>query len=57
MADALDTTFEISKLIKFLPKSNAMFDKLKRDFVPDCPSFRVLSITRCTMQGESEKCN
>ena len=28
MADTLDTTFEISKLIKFSPKINAMFDKL-----------------------------
>ena len=38
MADALDTAFEISKLIKYLPKRNAMFDKLKRDLAPDCPS-------------------
>ena len=30
MTDALDTTFEISKLIKYSPKRNATFDKLKR---------------------------
>ena len=30
MADALDTTFEILKLIKYSPKRNAMFDKLKK---------------------------
>ena len=30
MADTLDTTFEISKLIKYSPKRNAMFDKLKK---------------------------
>ena len=39
MADALDTTFEISKLIKYSPKRNAMFDKLKRDLAPECPCF------------------
>ena len=33
-ADALDTIFEISKLIKCSPKRNAMFDKLKRILHP-----------------------
>ena len=45
MADALDTTFEILKLIKCLPKRNAVFDKLKRELAPECPGFRVLCPT------------
>ena len=55
MSDALDTTFEISKLIKYSPKRNAMFDKLKRDLAPDCPGFRVLCPTRWTVRGDSLK--
>ena len=46
MTDALDTTFEISKLIKFSP---TMFDKLKRDLASDCPGFRVLCPTCWTV--------
>lgn len=55
MADALDTTFEISKLIKYSPKRNAMFDKLKKDLAPDSPGFRVLCPTRWTVRGDSLK--
>ena len=55
MSDALDTTFEISKLIKYSPKRNAMFDKLKRELAPDCPGFRVLCPTRWTVRGDSLK--
>ena len=55
MADALNTTFEISKLIKFSPKRNAMFDKLKRDLAFDCPKFRVLCPTRWTVRSNSLK--
>ncbi len=29
--DALETAFEISKLIKFSPKRNAAFDRIKSD--------------------------
>ncbi len=39
--DALDTSFEITKLIKFSPKREAMFDQLKKDLTPDCPGIRV----------------
>ena len=41
MADALDTTFEISKLIKYSSKRNAMLDTLKKYLTPDRPGFRV----------------
>ena len=55
MAGALDTTFEISKLIKYSPKRNAVFDKLKRDLPPECPGFRVLCPTCWTVRGNSLK--
>ena len=54
MSDVLDTTFKVSKLIKYSPK-NAMFDKLKRELAPDCPGFRVLCLTCLTVRGDSLK--
>ena len=35
--DALDTTFEISKLVKYSPKCDSRFEKLKQELVPDTP--------------------
>ena len=55
MSNALDTSFEISKLIKYSPKRNAMLVKFKRDLAPDCPGFRVLCPTRWTVGGDSLK--
>ena len=43
----------ISKLVKFLPKRNAIFDKLKHELSPDTPSFRVLCPTRWTVRAKS----
>ena len=37
LKDALDTTSEISKLLKFSPKQKALFKKLKEDLVPEFP--------------------
>lgn len=51
--DALDITFEISKLLKYSPKRHAMFEKLKKELAPDTPGFRVLCPTRWTVRGES----
>ena len=53
--DALDTAYEISKLIKFSPKRNHMFDELKKQLSPDTPGFRVLCPTRWTVRAESLK--
>ena len=36
---------EISKLVKFSPKCNATFNKLKEELSPDTPGFRVLCPT------------
>ena len=51
--DALDAAYEISKLIKFSPKRNHLFEKLKQQFSPDSPGFRVLCPTRWTVRAES----
>ena len=51
--DAMDSTFEISKLIKFSPKRDAMFTKLKTEFSPETPGFRVLCPTRWTVRADS----
>ena len=51
--DALDTAFEISKLLKFSPKRDQMFEELKKKFSPDSPGFRVLCPTRWTVRAES----
>ena len=53
--DALDTAYEISKLIKFSPKRHHMFEELKQHFSPDNPGFRVLCPTRWTVRAESLK--
>ena len=44
--DSMDATFEISKLIRYLPKRDAMFLKLKSELSLDSPGFRVLCPTR-----------
>lgn len=53
--DALDTAYDISKLIKFSPKRNHLFEELKQQFSPDNPGFRVLCPTRWTVRVESLK--
>lgn len=55
MRDALDTTFEVSKLVKFSPKRDSLFDKLKADLAPRSPGFRVLCPTRWTVRADSLK--
>ena len=44
MRDALDTTFEISKLglVKYSPKRDSRFEKLRQELAPDTPGLRVL---------------
>ena len=45
LRDALDTTSEISKLLKYSPKRDRMFEKLKAELAPETPGFRVLCPT------------
>ncbi len=55
LKDTLETTFEVSKLVKFSPKRGVQFDKLKVDLAPDSPGFRVLCPTRWTVRAASLK--
>ena len=54
--DALDTAFEISKLIKFSPKRNAAFDRIKSESGEDLVSgvgITSFCPTRWTVRGDS----
>lgn len=51
LGNTLDTTYEISKLLKFSPKRDALFDKLKTTIAPDSPGFRTLCPTRWTVRA------
>ena len=53
LRDALDTTSEISKLLKYSPKRDRMFEKLKAELAPKTPGFRVLCPTRWTVRAAS----
>ena len=47
LRDTLDTVFEISKLVKFSPKREAIFNRLKSELAPSTPGFRTLCPTTC----------
>ena len=53
MSDTLNTTSEISKLLKFSPRRGVAFEKLKSELAPNVPGFRTLFPTRWTVKGES----
>lgn len=53
LKDALEITFEVSKLVKYSPKRDVMFEKLKDKLAPDTPGFRVLCPTRWTVRANS----
>ena len=53
LRNALDTTFEISKLLKLSPRRDAMFQKIKAEMAPDTPSFHTLCPTRWTVRASS----
>ncbi len=48
--DALDTTFELSKLLKY---SSKRFKKIKEQLAPSNPGFRTLCPTRWTVKADS----
>ena len=51
--NTLDTTLEISKLIKFSPRRDAIFQKLKSELAPETLGFRTLCPTRWTIRALS----
>ena len=53
LKDALDTTHEITKLIKKSPRRNAIFDRLREEMISDAPGIRVLFPTRWTVRVEA----
>ena len=53
LRDTLDTAFEISKLLKFSPRRDAQFTKLKDEIAPRTPGFRTLCPTRWTVRATS----
>ena len=53
LRDTLDTTFEISKLVKYSPRRDTIFEKLKAELAPDTPGFRTLCPTRWTVRAAS----
>ena len=55
LQDTLETTSEISKLLKYSPKRDTMFVKLKEELAPGTPGFRTLCPTRWTVRATSLK--
>lgn len=55
MRDSLDTTHEITKLIKKSPRRDALLQKLKTELAPDTPSLRALCPTRWTVRADALK--
>ena len=51
LCNTLDITLEISKLIKFSPRQDAIFQKLKSELAPETPDFRTLCPTRWTVRA------
>ena len=50
---ALQTTHEITKLVKYSPQREGLFDKIKGKLAPDSPGVRVLCPTRWTVCATS----
>ena len=53
LKDTLDNTHEITKLIKFSPKREVVFQEKKQELAPDVPGMRVLCPTRWTVRADS----
>ena len=53
--DVLDTVFEITKFLKFSPKRDTLFNKLKQEIALGTPGFHTLCPTRGTALAASLK--
>ena len=53
LKDVFDVIYEVTKLIKYSPKRDAVFEKLKEAVSPDNAGFRVLCPTRWTVRAAS----
>ena len=50
---SLECTHEITKLIKFSPRRDALFEKLKSELAPESPGVRVLCPTCWTVRADA----
>ena len=55
LKDAMDTTYQICKLIKYSPKRDGIFKRLKAEIHPGSPGVRVLCPTWWTVRAHSLK--
>ena len=55
LKDSMDTTYDISNLIKKSPKRDAMLQKIRKDISLEYPGFRIVCPTRWTVRAESMK--
>lgn len=53
MKQALECSHEITKLIKFSPRRDSIFQKLKSELAPENPGIRVLCPTRWTVRADA----
>ena len=53
MRDAIDSSYELIKLVKKSPCRDAMLQKLKQQMPDDSPGIRVLCPTRWTVRAEA----
>ena len=53
MKAALETTFEITKLVKYSPRREQLFKEIKDEIAPGSPGIRVLCPTRWTVRADS----
>lgn len=53
MKDALDVTHEVTKLLKFSPRHDAIFDRLKKELASDSIDLHVLCPTWLTVRPEA----
>ena len=53
LRDTLDVTYEISKLLKYSPRRDTLFEKLKSQMALKFPGFRTLHPTRWTVRASS----
>ena len=51
--EALDTTFDLRKLLQYSAKRMAEFEQLKKEIAPNEPGFRTLCPTRWTVRAAS----
>ena len=51
--DALDVTFQLSKLLKYSAKQTAEYQRLKQELAPEQSGFRTLCPTRWTVRAAS----